>query len=157
MKIFFVQFSVYSCHLFSISSASVRSLTFLSFIVPIFAWVIPLVTNFLEEILCYLLGFLIFWSNYHVHSCCHFSISVQLFTSCCFLFLCQWTLIFLLIYITFLLWTFSTYRVASSTRNILPDGKQPIIRSYPLHTQYILKYVLRRQTLKIFAGWSFQT
>ena len=30
--------SVYSCHLFLISSASVRSIPFLSFIVPIFAW-----------------------------------------------------------------------------------------------------------------------
>ena len=30
--------SVYSCHLFKISSASVRSIPFLSFIVPIFAW-----------------------------------------------------------------------------------------------------------------------
>ena len=30
--------SVYSCHLFWISSASVRSIPFLSFIVPIFAW-----------------------------------------------------------------------------------------------------------------------
>ena len=30
--------SVYSCHLFLISSASVRSILFLSFIVPIFAW-----------------------------------------------------------------------------------------------------------------------
>ena len=30
--------SVYSCHLFLISSASVKSLPFLSFIVPIFAW-----------------------------------------------------------------------------------------------------------------------
>ena len=35
--------SVYSCHLFLISSASVRSIPFLSFIVPIFAWNIPLV------------------------------------------------------------------------------------------------------------------
>ena len=33
---------VYSCHLFLISSASVRSLPFLSFIVPIFAWDVPL-------------------------------------------------------------------------------------------------------------------
>ena len=32
-----------SCHLFLISSASVRSVPFLSFIVPIFAWNIPLV------------------------------------------------------------------------------------------------------------------
>ena len=36
--------SVYSCHLFLISSASVRSIPFLSFIVPIFAWNIPLVS-----------------------------------------------------------------------------------------------------------------
>ena len=43
MKIFFVQ-SVYSCHLFLISSASVRSIPFLSFIVPIFAWNVPLVS-----------------------------------------------------------------------------------------------------------------
>jgi len=35
---------VLSCHLFLISSASVRSLTFLSFIVPIFAWSVPLVS-----------------------------------------------------------------------------------------------------------------
>ena len=33
-----------SCHLFLISSASVRSIQFLSFIVPIFAWNIPLVS-----------------------------------------------------------------------------------------------------------------
>ena len=43
MKIFFVQF-VYSCHLFLISSASVRSIPFLSFIEPIFAWKVPLVS-----------------------------------------------------------------------------------------------------------------
>ena len=36
--------SVHSCYLFLISSASVRSLTFLSFIVPIFAWSIPMVS-----------------------------------------------------------------------------------------------------------------
>ena len=36
--------SVYSCHLFLISSASVRSLPFLSFIEPIFAWNFPLVS-----------------------------------------------------------------------------------------------------------------
>jgi len=35
---------VYSCHLFLISSASVRSIPFLSFIVPIFAWNVPLVS-----------------------------------------------------------------------------------------------------------------
>ena len=36
--------SVYSCHLLLISSASVRSIPFLSFIVPIFAWNIPLIS-----------------------------------------------------------------------------------------------------------------
>ena len=36
--------SVYSCHLFLISSASVRSLPFLSFIEPIFTWNVPLVS-----------------------------------------------------------------------------------------------------------------
>ena len=36
--------SVYSCHLFLISSASVRSRPFLSFIEPIFAWNFPLVS-----------------------------------------------------------------------------------------------------------------
>ena len=36
--------SVYSCHLFSITSASIRFLPFLSFIEPIFAWNIPLVS-----------------------------------------------------------------------------------------------------------------
>ena len=36
--------SVFSCHLFLISSASVRSLPFLSFIEPIFSWNAPLVS-----------------------------------------------------------------------------------------------------------------
>ena len=36
--------SVYSFHLFLISSATVRSIPFLSFIVPIFAWNVPLVS-----------------------------------------------------------------------------------------------------------------
>ena len=36
--------SVYSYHLFLMSSASVRSIPFLSFIVPIFAWNVPLVS-----------------------------------------------------------------------------------------------------------------
>ena len=44
MKIFLYSSSVYSCHLFLISSASVRSLLFLSFIEPIFAWNVPLVS-----------------------------------------------------------------------------------------------------------------
>ena len=36
--------SVYSCHLFLIFSASFMSITFLSFIVAIFAWNVPLVS-----------------------------------------------------------------------------------------------------------------
>ena len=40
---FLYSYSVYSCHLFLISSASVRSIPFLYFIVPIFAWNVPLV------------------------------------------------------------------------------------------------------------------
>ena len=36
--------SVYSCHFFLISSASIRSILFLSFIEPIFAWTRPLVS-----------------------------------------------------------------------------------------------------------------
>ena len=40
---FFYSSSVLACHLFLISSASVRSLIFLSFIVPIFPWSVPLV------------------------------------------------------------------------------------------------------------------
>ena len=39
--------SVYSCHLFLIFSASVRSIPFLSFILPIFAWNIPLISPIL--------------------------------------------------------------------------------------------------------------
>ena len=40
----FLYISVYSCHLFLISFASVKSIPFLSFIVPIFAWNVPLVS-----------------------------------------------------------------------------------------------------------------
>jgi len=47
-KSFFVCFwcssSLYSCHLFLISSTSVRFILFLSFILPIFAWNVPLVS-----------------------------------------------------------------------------------------------------------------
>ena len=44
IKIFLYSSSVYSCHLFLISSASVKSILFLSFIVPIFAPNVPLVS-----------------------------------------------------------------------------------------------------------------
>ena len=42
--LFLYSLSVYPCHLFLISSVSVRSIPFLSFIEPIFAWNIPLVS-----------------------------------------------------------------------------------------------------------------
>ena len=52
-RCFLYSSSVYSCHLFLITSASGRSIPFLSFIVLIFAWNVPLVSlNFLEGISC---------------------------------------------------------------------------------------------------------
>ena len=44
LRAFLYSYSLYSCHLFFISSASVRSILFLSFIVPILAWNVPLVS-----------------------------------------------------------------------------------------------------------------
>ena len=44
MKICLCNSFVYSCHLFLISSASVRSIKFLSFIEPIFAWNVLLIS-----------------------------------------------------------------------------------------------------------------
>ena len=44
LRPFLYSSSVYSCHHFLISSASVRFTLFLSFIVPIFAWNVPLVS-----------------------------------------------------------------------------------------------------------------
>ena len=49
--LFLYSSSVYSCHLFLISSASVWSILFLSFIEPIFAWNVPLVQN--TEVVCH--------------------------------------------------------------------------------------------------------
>ena len=50
----FLYSSVYSCHLFLISSAFVRSLLFLPFFVPIFAWNVPLVSPiFLKRFLVF--------------------------------------------------------------------------------------------------------
>ena len=51
LRRFLYSSSVYSCHHFLIFSVSIRSILFLSFIVLIFAWIIPLVSLiFLEEI-----------------------------------------------------------------------------------------------------------
>ena len=53
LRTFSCSSSVYSCHLL-ISSASVRSLLFLSFIVPVFTWNIPLVSPvFLKRFLVF--------------------------------------------------------------------------------------------------------
>ena len=41
---FLYSYSLYSCHLFLISSAYVRSVSYLSFIEPILAWNVPLVS-----------------------------------------------------------------------------------------------------------------
>ena len=56
IQIFLYCSSVYSCHVFLISSASVRSIPFLSFIVPIFVWNVPLVSLiFLKRYLVFLI------------------------------------------------------------------------------------------------------
>ena len=51
---FFFNSLFYSCHLFLLSSASIRSIPFLSFIMPIFAWNVPLIS------LIFLKRFLVF-------------------------------------------------------------------------------------------------
>ena len=57
--------SVYSCHLLLISSASVRSIPFLSFIEPIFAWNLPLVSLiFLKRSLVFLI---LLFSSIYLH------------------------------------------------------------------------------------------
>lgn len=60
--------------------------------------------------------------------------------SCCFLFLCQRTLIFVLIYYTFLLWTFSSYRGASSTRKYFTRLQTT------LHTKLFPSYIVHIKT-----------
>ena len=68
----FLYSSVYACHLFLISSASVRSIPFLSFSVPIFAWNVPLV--YLIFLLAMVSCFLVYachkpdilWSWFHL-------------------------------------------------------------------------------------------
>ena len=52
----FYSSSVYCCHLFLMSSASIKSIPFLSFIEPIFAWNVPLVSLvFLDRSLIFLI------------------------------------------------------------------------------------------------------
>ena len=79
--------SVYSCHLFFISSASVRPIPFLSFIEPIFAWnVCSLgISNFLEEIsnLSHSVVFLYFLAliteeGFLISPCCSLELCIQM-------------------------------------------------------------------------------
>ena len=65
--------SVYSCYLFLISSASVRSLPFLSFIESIFAWNVPLVS------LIFLKRSLVFRKPFSSHLGCFFQKVQDLF------------------------------------------------------------------------------
>ena len=68
MKIF-LYISVYSCHLFLISSAAFRSIQFLSFIVPIFAWNVPLVSViFLKRSVISFCCFLLFLCIVHLRN-----------------------------------------------------------------------------------------
>jgi len=78
---FRISSSVYSCHLFLISSASVRSIPFLSFIEPIFAWNAPLVSLVLLEIA-------IFLSCCLLYSLAFFTVEGFLISPCCSLELC---------------------------------------------------------------------
>ena len=96
--LFLYSSSVYSCHLFLISSASVRSIPFLSFIVPIFAWNVSLVcslgiSNFLEEIssLSHSVVFLYFFAliaeeGFLISSCYSLELCIQMLISFLFSF-----------------------------------------------------------------------
>ena len=85
LKSFLYSSSVYSCHLFFISSASVRSTPFLSFIEPIFAWNVLGISNFLEEIssLSHSVVFLYFFAlkteeGFLISLCCSLGLYIQM-------------------------------------------------------------------------------
>ena len=62
---FLYRTSVYSCHLFLIYSAHVKSIPFLSFIEPIFVWSVPLVSLiFLKRSLVFLI---LLFSSIYLH------------------------------------------------------------------------------------------
>ena len=64
-RCFLCSSSVYSCHLFLIFSASVKFIPFLSFIEPIFAWNVPLVSLiFLKRSLVF---FILLFSSIALH------------------------------------------------------------------------------------------
>ena len=81
--------SVYSCHLYLVSS-SVRSIPFLSFIEPIFAWNVPLVSLiFLKSsqsvVFLYFFG-LIAEEDFLISSCYSLELCIQMFISFLFSF-----------------------------------------------------------------------
>ena len=77
---------MYSCQLFLISSASVRAIPFLSFIEPIFAWNVPLLSLiFFEEIssLSYSIVFLYFFAlvteeGFLIYPCYSLKLCIQM-------------------------------------------------------------------------------
>ena len=91
---------MYSCHLFLISSAFLRSIPFLSFVVPIFAWNVPLVSlTFLKRSLVF--SILLFscislhWSLRNAFLCLLASLWKSAFKWYIFPFLlCLWLLFF---------------------------------------------------------------
>ena len=103
----FYSSSVHSCHLFLIPSAFVRSFPFLSFIVPIFEWNIPLVSpSFLEEITIFPWYLPVFLKRLLVFSILlFFSIYLQCSLKKAFLSLLAvlWNSAFIWVYLPFLL------------------------------------------------------
>ena len=65
LKSFLYSFYAYSCHFFLISSASVRSILFLSFIMPIFVWNVPLVSLIILK--SYLVFTIVLFSSIDFH------------------------------------------------------------------------------------------
>ena len=85
-RYFLYSSSVYCCHLFLISYASVRSIPFLSFIEPIFAWTVPLASLIsLKRSLVFLIlmfsSLALHWSLRKVSPCCCLELWVQMGTS----------------------------------------------------------------------------
>ena len=86
LRSFLYSSSVYSYHLFLISSASVMPIPFLSFFEPIFAWNVPLgISNFLEEIssLFHSIVFLYFFAliaekGFLISPCCSLELCIQM-------------------------------------------------------------------------------
>ena len=96
---FLYSFSVYSYHLFLISSAFIRSRPFLSFIVPIFAWNVPLVSNLFEEksslshsVVFFYFFALIAEEGFLISPCYSSELCTQMGISFLFSFACPWRL-----------------------------------------------------------------